>query len=253
MKLSLFLVVTFCLALQTIHAQSGADKYQYFDAKWRPVKEKKAVYLLRIRNIGDSCWQYNYYNMLGPMIRVETYQDEKASIRHGLFAWYDHYGKLDSSGYYYRGIPNGDWYHPHDSGKTSTYYDMGRLLTKGEYEKKLESMQVDDPSFPDLSRSSPESHFPGGTNGWFRFLHDNLRYPQHAIDNLVSGTVQLLFMVQPSGKIADPRIRQSVEISLDDEALRLLSESPDWVPAIKFDKKVRSFKIQPIVFRFASR
>jgi len=62
-----------------------------------------------------------------------------------------------------------------------------------------------------------------------------------------------MFAVQPTGKIANLQIRQSVEISLDDEALRLLSESPDWVPAIKFDKKVRSFKIQPIVFRFAAR
>jgi protein TonB len=247
MKISLFLAVICCLALQTVFAQTQSDKYQYFDKKWHPASKKKAVYLLRVRHDGDSSWQFKYYRKFGPMIRMETYQDEKATVRHGRFAWYNEKGMLDSSGYFYQGQRNGNWYYANDS--ITSHYENGRLLTKKEFRASLDSMSIVDPSLPDPLRPTPESYFPGGKQGWFHYLSTHFRYPDEAVDNAISGTVVLMFAVQPTGKIADVGIRESIEIALDDEALSLIHESPDWIPAVRFDRKVWSYKIQPVVFK----
>jgi len=243
--------MAFFFLMLTTRAQQPGDVYKFFDAGWKPVKEKKAVYLLRIRFTKDSCWQFSYYNMFGPLIRIETYQDQKATVRQGLFAWYNEGGNLDSSGYYDRGLPDEDWIYPVSGDKShqSQYYEKGKLLNDKEFKEKLKAEEIIDPAYPDLTRLSPESYFPGGADGWMQYLNANLKYPNRAVDNFVKGTVVVLFLVEPTGKIQQPEIFQSVELSIDDEAIRLIDHSPAWVPAIRFERKVRSFKKQPFGFR----
>lgn len=239
------------LLLKTTHAQRQDDTFKFFDAAWKQVKEKKAVYLLRIHSTEDNCRQYSYYNMYGPLIKIETYQDEKTTMRQGLFAWYNSEGKMDSSGYYYRGLPDKDWVYPDAAGKVrqEKHYDKGKLLSDKEFEEKLKAEEIIDPAYPDLSRLSPESYFPGGNAGWIQYLTKNFRYPDRAVDNLVGGTVLALFIIEPTGKIQDLQIFRSIELSLDDETIRILENSPTWIPAIRFERKVRSYKIQPMVFK----
>jgi periplasmic protein TonB len=247
MKSILLLVLTFCLWRPTASAQT-ADIYKFFDAAWKPAKEKKAVYLLRISFTQDSCWQYSYYNIFGPLVRVETYQDQQATTRHGLFAWYDQEGALDSSGYYYQGLPDGSWVYWKRDHK-SVHYNKGKLLSDKEFEAQAKAGEVVDPNWPDFKRTTPESYFPGGNAGWLAYLNENLRYPDRAIKHLMTGTVLLSFEVAPTGKIKEIQIKQSVELSLDDEALRIIRNCPDWIPSIRFDHKVRSYKVQPVGFR----
>ena len=251
MKWSLLLAIIFILSVQTMKGQQVNDVYKYFDAAWKPVKEKKAVYLLRIRFTKDSCWQFSYYNIFGPLIRIEPYQDQKATMRHGLFAWYNEDGRLDSSGYYDHGMQDKDWIYPDAEGKIhkEQYFNKGKALTDKEFREKLKAEEIIDPAFPDFSRLSPESYFPGGQDGWNQYLATNLRYPNRAVDNMVKGTVLALFLVKPSGKLQDIRLLKSIELSLDDTATQMIENSPDWVPAIKLDHKVKSFKVQPIVFK----
>jgi periplasmic protein TonB len=244
------LTLMFSLILTTSYAQQQHDLFRYFDAAWKPSKEKKAIYLLRI-HIEDSCRQYSYYNMYGPLVRIETYLDEKASIRHGLFAWYNENGMMDSSGYYYKGMPDKTWMYPDENGKirSSKYYDKGVQLSESSFMKKERAREPIDPAYPDLSRETPESYFPGGASGWRQYLEKNFKYPDRAIKNYVQGMVLAIFLVDVTGKIQDLQILKSVELSLDDQTLWMFRNSPDWIPAIRFGRKVRSYKQQPVIFK----
>ena len=250
MKSILFFGLILLVSFPSVQAQSNGDTYKYFDADWKPTKEKKAIYLLRIQK-KDSCWQFSYYNMFGPLVRVETYQDEKRTIRQGLFAWYNADGRLDSSGYYDKGIPDKNWTYMGTGNVKgrSLNYDKGRLLSDKEAWDMAIANGMDDPLFPDFSRPSPESYFKGEDSGWIMYLNKNLKYPDRAVQNLVRGTVVVVFKIAPTGATQDPVIYQSIELSLDDEARRMIVNSPAWVPAIQGKRRVRSFKKLPIVFK----
>jgi protein TonB len=66
---------------------------------------------------------------------------------------------------------------------------------------------------------------------------------------MVQGDVLVMFLIDVTGKIRQPEIIRSVEWSLDEQALQMIRESPDWIPAIYGDRIVKSYKMQPIPFR----
>lgn len=73
--------------------------------------------------------------------------------------------------------------------------------------------------------------FEGSTNGLKKWLADNMRYPEEAIQNKEEGRVIVNFVVKEDGSIAQPKITNSVSRSLDAEALRLVATMPKWIPA----------------------
>src|SRR5688572_1729954 len=83
----------------------------FFDAYWQPVKEKKANYLVRHKKLSDNTWQMDYYNYKGPLIKTETFTDNKATIRQGRFTYYDRSGRVDSTGYYNKNLREKSWYY----------------------------------------------------------------------------------------------------------------------------------------------
>jgi hypothetical protein len=75
--LKLYLVLTGILLANTCMSQQKG--IYFFDSNWQPVKEKKAVYLIRHKQLPDNTWQTDYYHFNGPLIRTETYTDNKAA------------------------------------------------------------------------------------------------------------------------------------------------------------------------------
>jgi TonB family protein len=96
-----------------------------------------------------------------------------------------------------------------------------------------------------------ESEFRGGAKAWQNYLSANIQYPKAAIKKNIQGTVIVQFIVTKEGKVQDVIIDKSVHPSLDKEAIRLIKNSPNWIPAQQDGKKVNSYKKQPIVFMLA--
>jgi len=94
-----------------------------------------------------------------------------------------------------------------------------------------------------------ESEFPGGQKGWTAYLNGNLAYPKKAVRKNIQGTVVVQFIVERDGRVSNVEVVKSVDPLLDNEALRLIQQSPNWKPAVQDGKKVRSYKKQPIVFQ----
>src|SRR2546423_2533752 len=86
-----------------------------------------------------------------------------------------------------------------------------------------------------------ESEFPGGSKAWIKYLSDNFHYPKAAVRKRIEGTVVVQFIVDRDGKVIDAEVVRSVHPLLDKEALKLIQESPKWIPAIQDGRKVRSY------------
>ena len=80
-----------------------------------------------------------------------------------------------------------------------------------------------------------------------------LRYPQVAIDMGIQGIVNVEFVVEADGTVTNVKVTRSVDEDLDREAVRVVSASPKWRPAIKNGEKVRVKYSLPIEFRLKKR
>lgn len=93
-----------------------------------------------------------------------------------------------------------------------------------------------------------EPEYPGGIPAWQRYLTRNLRIPQVAIDNGISGTVVVQFVVDKDGNVSNV-IALSGPEELRDEAVRVIKKSGKWTPALQNGNHVASYRKQPIVIR----
>ena len=94
-----------------------------------------------------------------------------------------------------------------------------------------------------------DARFPGGVVALLQYINRSLRYPAQAYEDGVQGRVLCSFVIEKDGRVSDVRVLRGVEPSLDDEAVRVISEMPHWSPGILQGQVVRSRYIMPIVFR----
>jgi protein TonB len=224
---------------------------RYIDSDGKTVKEKKSVYLIRQQQLKAKSWQVDQYNTQGPLVKTETFSDEQLSIRNGRFSWFDVKGRIDSTGIYKNNQKDKSWYYykKTDSLQLSKQmdYDKGKLIKVIDYTlKKPEVMDT-------AGKNAHESEFPGGPQGWMYYLNKVFTYPKRAMEIEAQGTVWVMFLVNKAGKVVDPILYRSVELSIDDEALRVIKATPSWIPATFNGEKLDTYKLQPLTFRLETR
>ena len=70
----------------------------------------------------------------------------------------------------------------------------------------------------------------GDANEFSKWVNQNLRYPEKCRQSRVEGRVTLQFTVTEEGKVNNVKVLRSVNEDIDKEAVRVVSESPDWTP-----------------------
>ena len=93
--------------------------------------------------------------------------------------------------------------------------------------------------------------FPGGMNKFYDYLAKEAKYPAEAQKNNITGKVFLSFIVEKDGKLNDIKVDRGLGHGLDEEAVRLIKNSPNWVAGIQQGEKVRVKYNIPISFNLA--
>ena len=93
------------------------------------------------------------------------------------------------------------------------------------------------------------AEFPGGQTALMKWLANNMRYPESAQQNGVSGRVIVKFVVEKNGTLSGLEIAKGIDKDLDSEALRIVRRMPAWTPARVGGQPVRSSFTLPIIFR----
>lgn len=91
--------------------------------------------------------------------------------------------------------------------------------------------------------------YPGGINALMQFLSENIVYPASAAENSIQGRVLVQFVVGTDGKVSNVEIRQGVESSLNEEAIRVVKLLKGWNPGKVDGKNVNVWYVLPISFR----
>lgn len=92
--------------------------------------------------------------------------------------------------------------------------------------------------------------FQGGDLNTFRkWVQDNVRFPQIALENGISGRVVLSFVIEKDGRLTHVQVLQTPDRSLSEEAIRVLNKSPKWSPGKQRNQVVRVKYTLPVDFR----
>lgn len=92
--------------------------------------------------------------------------------------------------------------------------------------------------------------FMGGDEAKFtKWVYDNLKYPEMAKDKGIQGRITLTFLVKKDGSVSDVKVLRGVDKSLDEEAVRVVSASPNWTPGVEDGKAVNVRFQFPIIFQ----
>lgn len=97
-----------------------------------------------------------------------------------------------------------------------------------------------------------QAAFPGGQEALFKWLSENLKYPEQAKDAGIEGVVYVQFVVEKNGSITDVEIRQSsLGGGCEEAAMAAVSKMPSWEAAKQRNKPVRSLFILPVQFQLS--
>ena len=88
----------------------------------------------------------------------------------------------------------------------------------------------------------------GGMAGWSSYLSANLGYPTTARRKGIEGTVIVAFIVNTDGTVSDFELLRGIGGGCDEEAIRIVKNSPKWTPGMQDGKAVRTLMRLPINF-----
>ncbi|MDJ0366834.1 energy transducer TonB [Hymenobacter sp. H14-R3] len=91
--------------------------------------------------------------------------------------------------------------------------------------------------------------FKGGEEALVGYMTKNMRYPEAAKFQRVTGKVYVRFVVNAEGRITDATVARGRGHGLDEEALRLVWLMPPWQPGRQQGHPVRVSCTIPIEFR----
>lgn len=94
-----------------------------------------------------------------------------------------------------------------------------------------------------------DPEFPGGVEALYKYLAENIKYPEKAKNNKVEGRVYITFVIEKDGTVSDAKVLRSVNEELDAEALRVINAMPKWKPGMQQGVPVRVQYNIPITFK----
>ena len=107
--------------------------------------------------------------------------------------------------------------------------------------------------------------YPGGMGKFYQYVDSELKYPRSFRKKKLKGRVIVSFIVNDNGSIADESVRALPKNEIDpglmsrdmlltdkefqDEAIRIMRNCPDWIPAEQKKKPVMQLFTMPILFK----
>jgi TonB family protein len=201
--------------------------------------------LAEVRNYPDSL--NRDAPIFGPRYLITTFNDttgtELVVNGNGVYKTQNSITKTDVEGKIKNGYKEGNWKITinKDSIHLNELYKQGRLITGTANFKNGDSTNYNE------REKLPQ--FIGGTSAFNNFLARHLRYPSEAYNYRIQGRVNVTFVVERDGSLSDIKIvGPSPDQSLGAEAIRVVKQSPKWLPGMQYGRAVRVKYTVPIVF-----
>ena len=224
-----------------IDEEAGSITMVYFDHNGN---EMRAQYKETPLRSGD--YYFHNGNMCTPGVLEECTKEEDAVL---LSAYRSNGSKV-------RGVvtPNnnyatGVWDTSKPFYEQETVYHMdGKQYNArgGKYVEIEETQQKEEKKTVPFQHLAQKPGFNGGdANEFSKWVAQNLTYPEKSRQSKVQGRVTLQFTITETGKVTDVKVLRGVNEDLNNEAVRVVSQSPLWTPG-----KDTNGEVVPVSYTF---
>jgi protein TonB len=93
----------------------------------------------------------------------------------------------------------------------------------------------------------------GGLSAFYDYVGANMKYPGRASRMGIEGRVFVEFVVEKNGTLTDIRVVKGIGAGCDEEAVRVISNAPNWKPGKQRGNPVRVRMVMPIMFKLLSK
>lgn len=200
-------------------------------------QKKTQKNFLKDKMVGASTSWYESGN-----IEQKGSYDRKGNKTGDWKFWYEN-GNIDSEGGYQKDerVNSWKWYFENGQLSADESYTDGELVDfqfwnedGSRVEGEVEALQM------------PE--YVGGMDRLGMYLQENVNYPEMARLSNVQGKVHVNFIVDKNGAVTESKIIKSRHPLLDQEALRVVKEMPNWIPGKQHNRPIRVAYNLPVVF-----
>jgi protein TonB len=91
----------------------------------------------------------------------------------------------------------------------------------------------------------------GDLNDFNRWVAEHIKYPQVAVENGITGKVNVQFVVNAKGEVENVIVLRGADPSLDEEALRVIKSSPRWKAPKQGGRPVKQLFSLPVIFKLS--
>jgi len=228
-------------ALLLLFRLSYGQDTLYLDNSFKNASKANATYFEIIKPIIDG-FEDKLYTAQKVLLSDVSYKDKDLKVRNGLATNYYENGNKDSEGSYINNKRVGTW---------KFYFDSGKISAIAEFknDKSVKESYYDILGKPvkDSTIAFHEPTFNGGIQAVYKYVGANFKYPKDLPTN-IHGKLSVGFTITREGHIADVHISTSLNEKLDQEAIRVVSEMPYWIPGVLFNRPVDVRYLIPLSF-----
>ena len=94
-----------------------------------------------------------------------------------------------------------------------------------------------------------DPQFEGGLEALYKYLAENIKYPEQAKSDGIQGRVFVRFVIEADGSVTNAQVLRGIGGGCDEEALRVVEAMPKWTPGMQQGKPVRVQFNLPITFK----
>ena len=228
---------------QNLSAQADTT-FKYYNINWKVCARDTAVYVSKVYAEGNQFKQKDYWiKGMKPQMDA-SWKDAGLKRPAGTATWYNEAGTVTKS----------ETYENDRTAATKYYYDNGKQKASILYDVagKITSQKGWSTDGMEIPRYiyEQEARFPGGTSAWQEYLISKINYKLAANEKAPVGmyTVKVQFLVNKEGRTE--RV-QAIDVPAQCKkcgpaAVKIITQSPKWEPAIQFGQPVIYQAIQNI-------
>ncbi len=236
------LLCLFTVTFLNLKAQTKINKY--YDANWTETSVAKATFYADFVKDGSTYVCTSYWVNPHIIRGKSTYPDTVMAYPIGSQVLYFKNGHIEDSSFFedkkleysYHFYPNSQlamhYYLPDNKkeGIAEGYDESGKKIKDYIFEKDAE--------------------FKGGQKAWESYINKNATKDLTVKgDTPVTATVTIEFIINEDGDVTKSKVYKSSGYkNADDDALRVISESPSWKNAIQYNKQVKAYRRQPFIY-----
>jgi|GEM_PF-1120815 len=227
-------------------AQKNVIDTIWLNNEWKEIPKKHASYYRVLKKAKNGYIEYTK-TIKGELCIIAELSAINPTILNGSFTHIT--GDGTTKGQFKNNKQAGRWvsyFKNRKDSSVSEYNDDGVMINYNNNPMKMSKVDSKKDVFT-VVEVMPE--YPNGKEEIFKFINDNIKYPQEAFDKKWEGKAFINFIVNENGNIVEPKVEKSSGYEvLDDEAIRVIKLMPKWKPGMQNNKNVQVQLLLPFNF-----